>query len=58
MWDLVFQMGLCSAFTVGLVYFWILIICDANRIARIERINRERIEQNTGTAYVPSRRDS
>ena len=58
MWDLVFQMGLCSAFTVGLVYLWILIICDANRIARIERINRERIEQNTGTAYVPSRRDS
>lgn len=58
MWNLIFQMALCSAFTVGLVYFWILIICDANRMTRIERANRERINQSTGAALASSRRTS
>lgn len=41
MWDLVIQMAMCSAFVVGLTFFWVLIICDANRMSKIERRNQK-----------------
>lgn len=43
MWDLIFQMMLCSMFVVGLTFFWVLLICDANRMSRIERRNKDKL---------------
>lgn len=58
MWEMIFQMALCACFVIGLTYFWVLIICDANRMTRIERANRERVDQSTGAALASSRRTS
>ena len=43
MWELIFQMALCSAFVAGLTFFWVLIIRDANRMSRIERQNKDKL---------------